>query len=228
MNYFPKIFRTSHNKFKNSFINSQNGFTLLELTISITMLALIVLVIAGALRLGYRSIESADRKIESTERMRISFHIIDSQIQSYIPLTYIDNGERKYYFKGNKTSMQFSTNYSVWGGERGYVVTTYDVVASDNNKHALLVTENTVGIEFARQTKLLDNYNAIFFKYYYKDPTEEQGKWIEEWTDETTVPQKIRIYFSDDTGDSVITVPLRIRTSLNEEDDIDLNVNNNE
>lgn len=228
MNHFLAILKINNNRFKNSFINSQNGFTLLELTISITMLALIILVIAGALRLGYRSIESADKKIESAERMRISFHIIDSQIQSYIPLTYIDNGERKYYFKGNKTSMQFSTNYSVWGGERGYVVVTYDVVGSENNKYTLLVTENTVGMELARQTKLLDNYNAVFFDYYYKDPTEEHGKWIEEWTDETTVPRKIRIHFSDDTGDNVITIPLRIRTSFNEEDDIDLDFDNNE
>ncbi|NWF98828.1 MAG: prepilin-type N-terminal cleavage/methylation domain-containing protein [Nitrospirae bacterium] len=225
---FSKIFRINHNRFENIFINSRNGFTLLELTISITMLALIVLVIAGALRLGYRSIESGDKKIESAERMRISFHIIDSQIQSYIPLTYIDNGERKYYFKGNKNSMQFSTNYSVWGGERGYVVTTYDIVASENNKYALLVTENTVGMGLARQTRLLENYNAISFKYYYKDPTEEHGKWIEEWSDDTTVPRKIKIYFSSDTGDTEMIVPLRIRTSLDEEDDIDLNIADNE
>ncbi len=223
-----KALSINQSKIKNGLINSQNGFTLLELTISITMLALIVLVIAGALRLGYRSIESADKKIESAERLRISFHIIDSQIQSYIPLSYIDNGERKYYFKGTKSSMQFSTNYSVWGGERGYVVTTYDVVPLDNNKYALLVTENTVGIESARQTKLLDDYNSISFRYYYKDPTEEHGEWIEEWKDETTVPQKIRIYFSDSTGDNILTVPLRIRTSLNEEDDMDLDFDNME
>lgn len=228
MKNFKAMLRIFRSIFKIDSVNSQKGFTLLELTISITMLALIVLIIAGTLRLGYRSIESAERKIEASERMRVSFHVIDSQIQSYIPLTYIENGERRYYFKGNKTSMQFSTNYSVWGGERGYVVSTYDVVASENNKQALLVTENVVGIELARQTKLLENFDSISFKYYYKDPTEEHGKWIEEWTDETTVPQKIKIHLSSDTGNTEMIIPLRIRTSLNNEDDIDLSIEDNE
>src|SRR3989337_2471377 len=70
------------------FLQRSAGFTLLELLISIVMLGIIMVILVGALRLGFRSVESGEKKIESFERMRVSLSIIDSQIQSQIPLTY--------------------------------------------------------------------------------------------------------------------------------------------
>ncbi|MDQ7785969.1 MAG: hypothetical protein RDU01_00005, partial [Thermodesulfovibrionales bacterium] len=65
------------------------GFTLLELTIAITLLALIIIIILGAMQIGIRSVESGEMKIESFERTRASMNILDSQIQSQIPLSYV-------------------------------------------------------------------------------------------------------------------------------------------
>ncbi|MGD9579336.1 MAG: type II secretion system protein J, partial [Syntrophorhabdus sp.] len=63
------------------------GFTLLELIISITLVAIIVLIVAGAANLGYRSFNSGERKLNAVERLRASLIIIDAQIQSGVPLT---------------------------------------------------------------------------------------------------------------------------------------------
>ena len=41
----------------NGLLTLNNGFTLLELMISIVILTLIVLIIGGAMRLGYRSVQ---------------------------------------------------------------------------------------------------------------------------------------------------------------------------
>ena len=64
---------------------SSRGFTLLELLISLVMIGVIALIIAGAIRLGVRSVSKAEEKIDFLERTRASFHIIDSQIQSQVP-----------------------------------------------------------------------------------------------------------------------------------------------
>ena len=96
---------------------NNSGFTLLELVISIALIGIIVVIVIGAMRLAAKSIESGEKRIESLERMRTSLNIIDSQIESYVPLTYEDNAEKKYYFKGEQESMLFSTNFSIWGGE---------------------------------------------------------------------------------------------------------------
>jgi general secretion pathway protein J len=200
------------------FFNSRKaGFTILELTISISLIGLIVLIILGALRLGYRSIESGEKRIEYLERIRSSFHIIDSQIQSYFPLTYEDQGEKKYYFKGNRGLMQFSTNYSVWGGEKGYVIATYTVTPAENGKQLLYVTEHIIGLESTREAKLFDHFDAIYFEYFFKDPMEDAPKWVEEWTEELSVPEKVKIHFIEGTKDLPMIIPLRIKTSLTEQ-----------
>ncbi len=193
---------------------SEDGLTLLELIISITIIGIIVLIITGTMRLGFRSIESGERRIEALERIRSSLNIIDSQIQSEIPLVYEDEGERKYYFIADKGFLQFATNYSIWGMGQGYVIATYTVEAGENGKQVLYTTENIVGIETARTAKLLDTFDTIYFEFFHKDPTEEEGTWVEEWTDEFSIPEKIRIHLVEGMRDFSMIIPLRARGSL--------------
>jgi general secretion pathway protein J len=190
--------------------NSRMGFTLIELTISIAIISILVLIIFGAMRLGYRSFDSGEKKIESYERLRASLNIIDSQIQSEIPLTYFDeDGNRKYYFEGNRESMQFTTNYSIWGGDKGYVIATYKVEPGDNGKQILYASENIIGIDFKRDTKLFDSFETIYFEYFFKDPAEEEGKWVDQWTDDVNIPEKIKLHLVENARDLVLIIPFR-------------------
>jgi general secretion pathway protein J len=191
----------------------KRGFTLLELTISITLIGLIVLILVGAMRLGVRSVESGEKKIETLERMRTSFNILDSQIQSHIPLIYIENEEElmKYYFRGENNSLQFSTNYSIWGGQKGYVIVTYKVETDSTGKQYLSASENVVGVENNREVKLFTGFDRIYFEYFYKDPTEEGSGWIDQWDEEDGIPEKVKLHFVEGTID--LAFPLQIRVN---------------
>jgi len=191
-----------------------DGLTLLELIISITIIGIIVLIITGAMQLSFRSVESGEKKIEALERIRSSLAAIDSQIQSEIPLTFDDEGERKYYFIGDREFLQFASNYSIWGMGLGYVIASYTVETGENGKQILYVTENTVGIENARTTRLFDAFDTIYFEFFYKDPTEEEGMWVDEWTDEFSMPEKVRINLVEGVRDFSMIIPLRARGSL--------------
>ncbi|MCL4474978.1 MAG: prepilin-type N-terminal cleavage/methylation domain-containing protein [Nitrospirae bacterium] len=195
-------------------LRSGSGFTLLELVISITIIGIIVLIIAGATRLGFRSVDAGEKKIESLERMRSSLWLINSQIQSEIPLTFDEDGSRKYYFKGTREFLQFSTNYSLAGGERGYVLAAYKVVPDDRGKQVLYLTENGIGMTNGTETKLLDVFDEIYFEYFYKEPAAEQGSWVQQWTDETAIPEKVRVHFVEGTKDLALIIPMRSRGSL--------------
>jgi hypothetical protein len=146
--------------------------------------------------------------------MRASLNIIDSQIQSYTPLTYEEDAQRRYYFKGGRESMQFSTNFSLWGGEKGYVIATYTVKTGENGKQALYAMENIVGMEGSRETKLLDTFERMYFEYFFKDPTEEKGRWIEQWTDTTIIPEKVRLHFINGMQDMSLIIPFRVQKSM--------------
>jgi len=189
------------------------GFTLLELMVSIAIIGIIILIITGAMRLGFRSVNAGEKKIESLERIRSSLSIMGYQIQSEIPLIINDNGTKKYSFSGDKTSIQFPTNYSIWGGEKGYVTVTYSVDTDIRGKKTLYASESMVGLSGGGETKLLDAFDDISFEYFHKDPTMEQGEWVEQWTDDNSLPEKIRIHLLYGFRDLSITIPMRVKGS---------------
>ena len=214
----PSFSKEGIGGFERRGLRKDYGFTLLELLISILILGIIIVIVAGAMRLGFRSVDAGEKKAESLERFMSSLNIIDSQIQSLLPLTSNEEGNEEgsvnSNFTGSRESLQFSTNYSIWGVQKGYVTVSYDVSSEDTGKPVLYATENIMGIEDSRETKLLDSFDEIYFDYFYKDPTEEEGKWVEEWTDATTLPEKIRLHLVTGQRDLSLIIPVRVRQSI--------------
>ncbi len=192
---------------------AKNGFTLLELMISITLIGIVMLIVFGAMRLGYRSIEKSERTMDFLERVRMTLGIIESQLQSQIPLTYEEDGEKKIYFSGRKESVQFSTNYSIWNGQVGYVRVAYSVEQNAQGRLSLYATENTISMEDTRKTLLLDNMDSVSFTYFYKDPAMEQGEWRDEWSETSFLPEIININISDSSRNFSMNMQLKIKNT---------------
>jgi general secretion pathway protein J len=190
------------------------GFTLLELLISIVILAILILIVMGGLRLSYRSVEAGEKKMEALERVRASLTLMDAQIQSQIPLSYDEDGERKYYFKGERTFVELASNYSLWQGEKGYVVVSYTVTVDPQGKRVLTASEYTPGRSDKKETRLLNPMDDVYFEYFYRDPMEEEGTWVENWTEENLIPEKIRIHFVSGRKELSLILPLRTAGDL--------------
>ena len=62
-----------------------SGFTLLELMISITILTMILGIILGAMRLGSRSWEVGEKRIDRVQKIRMTHDIISEDIKSILP-----------------------------------------------------------------------------------------------------------------------------------------------
>jgi general secretion pathway protein J len=200
-------------------LNRVAGFTLLELIISITLVAIIVLIISVAANLGYRSFNSGEKKMNAVERLRSSLTIIDAQIQSGVPLTLEDGGVKQYNFMGEQDSLKFSTNYSIWGGQRGYVIVNYRVDTDDRGKRTLFASEYKVGMENQKETKLLEGFDEITFDYYKQDATEEEGEWITQWVDEEMMPTRIRINLVRGSNSLSYIMPVRVGGAIGESDE---------
>lgn len=186
----------------------------MELMISITLIGIIALIVAGAMRLAYRSVDAGGRKIQSLERIRVSLTLIDSQIQSEIPLTIDEDGSRKYYFKGEKGTLLFPSNYSLWGGQMGYVLVTYSVLQDAMGKQALWISENTIGTANKNETKLFESLDEISFQYFYKGPADQQGNWVEQWTDTANIPEKVRVRLVQGNRELSLVIPMRTKGLL--------------
>lgn len=190
----------------------QMGFTLLELLISITLLGFIVIITAGALRAGYRSTESAQNKIEALERFRTSLNIVESQVQSAFIIKKTDAILDLDFFQlnGSRTKLQFRSLYSLWGGQNGPVLVTYEVRDDVGGGKALYANETPTAIpDTAREVRLIDNARDLFFEYFYKGPTDEKGSWVEEWTDKDNIPDRIRLTIEKDSKVLPLIIPVR-------------------
>ena len=195
-------------------VGPERGFTLLELIIAITLLSLIVLIITGALRLGYRSIEAGERRIDAVERYRSSLTIISAQIQSATPLTLQQNGVKQFYFEGSRDAMKFTTNYSIWSGQKGYVIVAYRVKTDDRGMQNLYAGESKVGAANPAETMLLQGFNGIFFEYFHKGKTDETGTWDQQWTDDTDTPHKVRLRLVSGMKEITLIIPMRAQGML--------------
>jgi general secretion pathway protein J len=194
--------------------SKNKGFTLLELLISIVILAILILIVMGGLRLSYRSVEAGEKKMEAMERVRASLSLLDAQVQSQIPLSYEEDGEQKYYFKGDRAFLALASNYSLWQGEKGYVVATYTVAVDSQGKKVLNISEVVPGRSDKREMRLLDPLEDIYFEYFYKDPTEEEGTWVETWTEETLIPERVKIHLVSGRKDFSFIFPVRVAGNL--------------
>lgn len=192
---------------------NNSGFTLLELLLSIALIVIIVAIAGGAIRLGYRSSDAGGKKIDTLERLRISFRIIDAQIQSEIPLTREGENGREFYFKGDEKTLQFPTNYSVWDGRRGYVLASYRIEPDGYGKQVMRISENTIGSEGRRETRLFDALDDISFEYFKKDALNE-GDWIPEWTETNNIPHKVRLHLVEGRKRYSMIIPMRAGGTL--------------
>jgi general secretion pathway protein J len=188
----------------------RSGFTLLEMLLAISMFAVIAVLVGAAMKLGYRSAESGDKKIETVERLRRSISIMEGQIQSSLPLTFDDGGERKEYFMGERKSLTVASNYSIWEGRKGYVVAQYIVKNEQSGKESLYASETIIGTEGKNETVLLKDCDLIEFAYLEKGLTKESTKWVDQWSNTDTGPERIRVRVRSGTWDYSLVIPVRV------------------
>lgn len=85
---------------------NQKGFTLLELLVSMTILAVIITVIVEAFWLGYRSWERGSEVMEREIRLRTALGLVSKQLRSAFPFAPDDDEAG---FSGDSQSISFVT-----------------------------------------------------------------------------------------------------------------------
>jgi type II secretory pathway component PulJ len=187
------------------------GFTLIELLASITLIMVLTVIVLGALRLSYKSLRSGEKITASTERLRTSLSIIDAQLQSsFLHMLSGEDKEKegKICFAASREKLKFTSNYSLWGSRRGYLMVVYEVLENDNGRKTLQASESMVGCNSIKRTTLLDGLDDMYFEYY-EQPQEGDPRWVEQWTDEQKTPGKIRLHMVDKSRHEVLIIPVR-------------------
>ena len=97
--------------------SAEHGFTLLELLISMTILALIFVTVLGAIRVGSKSWESGEQRAEESQRTRTLFDTMALELTMVYPLRVKDQDRDVIAFRGKSDSLSFATLPQSYGAE---------------------------------------------------------------------------------------------------------------
>ena len=170
------------------------GFTLLELLISLTILAVVIVIIFGAMRIGIRAWEKGERDVEDQQRKRVVFDLIKHQISSACPMKKIQKemGE-SFLMKGNSTSLEFLSYLPIFPSNAGCLVqVTYKVFEDEENGSEYLALSEKMAHLTSREEQnngngpdqhfypLFSGAKGIHFAYLSKGE-EGQAQWVDDW-----------------------------------------------
>ncbi len=196
-------------------VGSEAGFTLLELLVSLTILAMIVAAVFGTFHVAARSYEKADEIIEATQDQVYGWEQLARQIRSAYPY----KGKKSpTSFKGEEDSVEFVSAYSLrWGGRRGLFRVRYEVRESEDETYDLMVyEEQLLDADQLDEDVDEDDYEALFtvktmpvFHYFKSDAakeSEEEGDWEDSWDeDEKAMPGRVALVLGEEDPDDDVS-----------------------
>ena len=199
---------------------SSRGFTLLELLIALTIVAVMVVIIFGALRIGIRAWEKGERDVAVRQRQRIVLDLVKRQLASTCVSEVWARDQRLVSLKGDEKSIEFVSRIPMTPGNRfGLVYVKYAVKQEkgDDKEHlafyerniALLGQENGMSRpDEGEFSELIPGMKKIVFEYLKDRPGEEASLWQKNWDPavDQGVPRAVRITIEEDAEKAPIFV----------------------
>jgi general secretion pathway protein J len=174
------------------------GFTLIEMLVTMTLLALIVVVLFGGLQFGARAWEGAQAHGSLTEELRVVQNLIRRELEQAYP--YYDTSDTAHPvvdFHGGQDWVEFLAPSPTGTGSVGRDRVTI------RTEHAGAKTRLTIrGIpemagarNAAWSSVLLENVEAVHISYL------SAGTWTAGWRGAETMPSLVRIQVTFPAGD---------------------------
>lgn len=187
------------------------GFTLLELVVALTLLALMASVLYGALGFAGRSWEGGEAKAEAIAEMRLSHGFLRAQLESQHPMRMRKMPEFPLLFGGTREELRFAAPLParVTGGGIWY----YRLRVQNDNDHPRLVLDRLVPdvdgaalpeFDKSEQSILADDVKELRVGYLGYDVGAARTTaptWRDRWDDPNRLPLMIRIDVVPKVGD---------------------------
>jgi len=171
------------------------GFTLIEVIVTLTILSFILIIIFATFRLGLQAWERGEVIKETYQKIRISSQLITRQVKSIVPYKIqTQKAEGDYLaFEGRPQTLKFVSSLSArMQKPEGLVYAIYQFKEEEKGGGKLSLYEQRVlnrnffeeEIEEEKEIVLIEGISNILFEYYQEeDPSKNQMEaWLEEWS----------------------------------------------
>jgi general secretion pathway protein J len=196
---FSRRHSIRHSRFA---IRGSSGFTLLEVMLSIVLLALLLAGTWGAIRTAVRAMHSGEIAIDRTNRLRVAEEFMRHQISRILPLAYgsDETTNTNYVFEGDANYMRFVAPMPGYLSKGGPYVQTLRLVGGRSGKELVFTDYMLNGFDLENEKPsdrdpavLLDQIQDGRFEYRTLDDNGDLTDWLDQWDDPTITPVMVRV-----------------------------------
>jgi general secretion pathway protein J len=213
------------------------GFTLLELLIALTLVALILVQLFGGLRLASRAWDSVEQRTARNDELRLAAGFVRRALTQARKIDWPVEGRSYALFWGNPTQMEFVTPLSEYVGLGGLYLVR--IARLDRGEGSDLVMQRwllhpdileggseippwhplepvpldlepgDLGEGAYGATVLASDVGEIGFDYFgVAQPRGDEAQWLAEWKEQNALPLVVRMGFGEAGEWPDILVPL--------------------
>jgi prepilin-type N-terminal cleavage/methylation domain-containing protein len=192
----------------------QSGFTLVELMISMSILALVTLIIGNGFRLGLDAWDKGEVETIYNQRLRVMSGMLSQQIKSAYPYKITDEEETFVIFKGEKDSLLFVTTLTD-AASGGFKWVRYSI------KDGTLLYKEGILPDKEFEDKITGDEEVVDteigeMELTYSESTEDD-EWSETWDYGETLPLAVKVKIPALQSFS-ISIPMGIAAEDDESD----------
>jgi len=207
--------------------STETGFTLLEVLVSVTLIAMIAVGMYSVFRMSIRSWSRGAEFIDANQHHRSMLDMVRKQIASAYPLFTVPDSQQggMMYpiFSGSQNGFSFVSLSSLQFLESpGLTFVSYEIAEDSNGAYALVGREtrytgklpDDITINESRITPVFENLINCSFEYFDSESTD--SPWVQEWEgqDEMRLPSAVSIAMTlrDSEGNTInrrMVVPLK-------------------
>ncbi len=189
---------------------AQRGFTLLELLISLALLGMMMVLLFGGLRLGMRSWDTVQVKVDNMNSVRSVEGFLRREMERVYPYRWNPGPAQKFAFVGERYKVNFVAPLPSRIGVGGLYAIAMEL---EQNSEGRRLTWKHVPIdpqmkdfsaldqvkEMVLVNTELNKVDDIWLSYFGREKDGADAKWADHWDSITTMPLLIRIqvHFTD-------------------------------
>jgi general secretion pathway protein J len=195
---------------------AEAGFTLVELLVAVSLLALLMVVLAGGMNLATKRFTRHPERLDRAQRIAAAQDFLLTSLADARPLLDHDSGAARIAFAGGPTQLLYlapAPESTPAGGLMAYGLRFSPPGRGTNGRLELgaRLFDVPAGAS-GRTTLLLDDVAKVQLSYYGRAAREMQPSWHDEWDAAQTLPSlaRIAVAFSDGTTMPDLVVALRL------------------
>jgi prepilin-type N-terminal cleavage/methylation domain-containing protein len=180
---------------ENSSVRSQSGFTLLEIIVAVTLVALMAVGLWSVFSISVRSWSRGTEFMDANQRHRSIMSLVRKQMASahglLVPPDPQQAGAGSLLFIGTDTSLRFiSLNSLHFQESPGLTLVSYDVDQDTRGEYALVEREaryfgrlpDEGNLENGSEAiPIFQNLSSCLFEYFDPGDADNPSRWVQEW-----------------------------------------------